>query len=307
MPDRVLNRPVRKFAGAAVFVSASVHVLLILGLWFLTEQTQDSVPSRSTNDLIVLVGEADRRREVGVGIDVTLVSTEQPSKGDSGPFSPVTQPRVVDANPVATPVDPSSEPIPRVRGPRPATRSGAGTNESQGGSNTRFFEVSATGRTVVYVLDRSMSMGVHDGLKQARAELLASLSRLPPTAQFQVIPYNQFAEPLSVHNYGGMLPADADTLTEVERLIAALRATGRTNHVQALLCGLKLRPDVVFFVTDADELTAREVDDVSLYNSGRCSIHVIDLNPRTDDTVNALRRLALQNRGTYRHVGVKEF
>ena len=302
MPELNVSRPVRSTAGAAVFVSILVHILLILALWFVPEQSREKLPSLSANELVVIVGDEERAREARGGrIDVTLSAIERPTKAAVAPAPEVTQPRVVDSVPSAAPVDPSVDPIPHVRA------HGDGGGETPGGTDKSFFPVSALGSSVVYVLDRSMSMGVHDGLRQARAELLTSLSRLPPTTLFQVIPYNQIAEPLSVHNYGGMLTADAETLAEVAKALAALRATGRTNHIQALLCGLKFRPDVIFFVTDADELTAKEVDALSLYNGGRCSIHVIDLSPRPDDPANALRRLALQNRGTYRRVGVKEF
>jgi hypothetical protein len=159
---------------------------------------------------------------------------------------------------------------------------------------------------VVYVLDRSMSMGLHDGLRQARAELLASLGRLPPTAQFQVIAYNQVAEPLCVRNYGGLLSPDADTLAEVARAVAALRPTGLSGHLQALRRGLDLLPDVLYFATDADDLTDADVAVVSRWNAGRCSIHVIDFSNRPEAPDCPLRQLAAQNRGTYRRVAVRE-
>ncbi len=156
-----------------------------------------------------------------------------------------------------------------------------------------------------------MSMGLHDGLRQARVELLASIKRLPSTALFQVIAYNTIAEPLCLRNYGGMLGVDADTVAEVARALAALRPVGLTRHAQALQRGLDFRPDVLFFATDSDAkdpdgLTMEQVAAVSRDNGGRCSIHVIDFSNKSDDLDSPLRQLALQNRGTYRRVAVKE-
>ena len=49
-----------------------------------------------------------------------------------------------------------------------------------------------------------------------------------------------------------------------------------------------------------------QVAAVSQYNGGRCSIHVIDFSNKADDANSPLRQLAVQNRGTYRRVAVKE-
>ena len=127
---------------------------------------------------------------------------------------------------------------------------------------------------------------------------------MPATTRFQIIAYNQVAEPLSVHNYGGLLHADAGTLAEIARLLASLRPTGLTDHVKALCRGIQLEPDALFFATDADELTPEEVAAVTRYNGGRCSIHVIEFNNRSDSAASPLRQLAQQNRGSYRRVAV---
>src|SRR5205823_10378047 len=84
-----------------------------------------------------------------------------------------------------------------------------------GGGRGTLLPVPPSARSVVYLLDRSSSMGESHALARARRELLASLRQLPPTARFQVIPYNKQAEPLWVGGRGGLLPADADTVREV--------------------------------------------------------------------------------------------
>src|SRR5262249_3744008 len=60
---------------------------------------------------------------------------------------------------------------------------------SGAGSTTTFFQVSTQAQSVVYVIDRSGSMGNGGRMALARRELLASLDRLPVSARFQIIPY----------------------------------------------------------------------------------------------------------------------
>jgi hypothetical protein len=156
---------------------------------------------------------------------------------------------------------------------------------------------------VVFVLDRSMSMAQFGALDAARAELLACLRALPATTRFQVIPYNGFAQPLRVGSETGLLRADAATLKQVSRLLAELRPSGGTDHPRALRCGLMLHPDVLFFLTDADDLSLSEVGELTRLNQGRTAIHVIELNGRlTTRPDDPLRRLAESNRGDYRRI-----
>jgi hypothetical protein len=156
---------------------------------------------------------------------------------------------------------------------------------------------------VVFVVDRSLSMGPSGAWAAARATLLASLRRLPPGTRFQVIAYNRAAEPLCVDGQRGLLPADAATVEKVARLLAEVCPSGGTNHGAALRRGLLLRPGVLFFVTDADELSLAEVRDVADLNKGRAVIQVVEVNgSRAERGAGLLRRLAAENRGAYRRV-----
>jgi hypothetical protein len=317
MPDRPLSRPERRSAGAALLISLLAHAGGFLVLWACSGQRSEAVRPLAVSELVVLVGDDGPRRGKDTIDEVTLASPDPPAP--SGKHATLLDtasvaatdperdqvPRVhVPPSPVVPP-SPTAPPSPVRQSPGTADGSG-GTSGAAMGSGPSFFQAAGTGRTVVYVLDHSMSMGLHDGLRQARAELLASLGRLPPTVQFQIVPYNQMAEPLPVRNHAGWLVPDADTLTEVARAVAELRATGLTDHVKALKRALEFRPDVLFLATDADDLNPSQVAAVSAYNRGRCSIHVIDFSNRPDDPASPLRQLAEQNRGTYRRVPVKE-
>jgi hypothetical protein len=185
-------------------------------------------------------------------------------------------------------------------GPFGTTASGSG---STGSAANRLFHLPASARAIVYVIDRSISMGLSGSLDLARRELLASLAGLPENAQFQVILYNRQAEPLNLDGNQGLIPVTADHRRAAAQLLEAVRAEGSTDHVAALRRALSLHPDTIFLVTDADELTAAQVRALTLLNHGRAAIHTIELRNGESAREDApLSLLARSNRGTCRTV-----
>src|SRR5262249_38077945 len=119
----------------------------------------------------------------------------------------------------------------------------------------------------------------------------------------QVIAYNRSAEPLRLHGQADLLPATAEMRRQAATCIEALAPEGSTNHVQALKQALALQPDVIFFLTDADDLKLDQVPQVTQYNHGRTVIHAIELHlGRRTRSESALHLLAQDNRGVYRAV-----
>ncbi len=114
------------------------------------------------------------------------------------------------------------------------------------------FPVPAAARSVVYVIDRSGSMGQRGRLTLARRELEASLHSLPESTQFQIIAYNRQAEPLRLSGKSSLVPATPDNIQQAARLLDAMEPEGGTEHLPALQQAIRLRPDVIFFLTDAD-------------------------------------------------------
>jgi hypothetical protein len=194
----------------------------------------------------------------------------------------------------------------RSDGPAPATASGQALVPGVARGGTGLLRPPATARSVVFVIDRSLSMGMSDALPLAKRELLAGLDALPADAHFGVILYNRQAEPLRPEGQAGMLLATAANRAAVARLVEGMRAEGGTDHLAALRRALALRPDVVFFVTDADELTAEQVRNLALLNRGRAVIHAVELsNDNAGPEETPLRLLARLSGGTYRQVPVK--
>jgi len=165
--------------------------------------------------------------------------------------------------------------------------------------------VPTAARSVVYVIDRSGSMGTGGRLALARRELLASLDGLPPGASFQIIPYNRVAEPLRIAGQTVLVPATPANKQQAALLLEALAPEGGTDHLAALQRALLLQPEAIYFLTDADDLEAAQVQRLTRLNHGRTIIHTIELTARHRDTPGMpLQALAHDNRGEYRGVDV---
>jgi hypothetical protein len=180
----------------------------------------------------------------------------------------------------------------------PAGASGRGTpseaGSGAGSGRASFFRVPVLCRRPVFVIDRSLSMGPSGGLNAARRELSRCLRALPAEAVFQVVLYNRGVETLS----GGMLPVTAQTLREAEELLAQTQAEGGTDHEKAFICALNYRPDAIFLVTDADDLTPEVLKAIARTNHDQVAIHTIDVARRRTPCA-LLEDLARQNRGTH--------
>jgi Mg-chelatase subunit ChlD len=175
------------------------------------------------------------------------------------------------------------------------------------GEPPRFFGLEAAGEKIVYVCDRSASMAEPAGvpLAEAKRELLASIAALGDSRQFHLIFYNErqsmFAAPGS---RGRPLFADEGTLREVRRFVEATSAAGGTQHEQAILTALKLAPDVVFLLTDADathDLTAAEFERLS-ERLGRARLMVVQFSGDAGRRSPRLAQLAERSGGGYRVV-----
>lgn len=178
-----------------------------------------------------------------------------------------------------------------------APAGGAAAGRAQGSS---LFRPADRARAVVYIIDRSISMGLRGSLESAKGELLVSLERLPSTTLFQVLFYNREAKPLTIAGCGGLLSAGEEVRHAVAAAVAEVQAEGSTNHVAALRRALALGPEVICLVTDADDLTAEQVREVTRLNRGRAAIHAVHLGAgRRPAAEAALRALAAANGGTY--------
>lgn len=160
-----------------------------------------------------------------------------------------------------------------------------------------------TPRSIVFLLDRSASMGLHGAWSVARRETLVLLNSLPATTRFQVIAYNRQAEPLPLAGKLDLVAAGPQTVQDAAEVLGSLSPSGSTDHVRALHRGLLLRPDALLLLTDAGDLSAADVDAMTTFNHGRTGIHTVEITIRSrSGPDNPLVRLALHNQGTYRRL-----
>ncbi len=208
-----------------------------------------------------------------------------------------------------------------VTDPRQPVKSGTGSRPAASGTfggvpGAAFMGAQDHGSKVVFVIDASGSMTTKNSMQVAKAALVSSVQALEANQQFLVIFYDD--KPTVLHLRDAHKP-QLYAATEIHKTLAKQKIAGiqpgtGTQHVPALEMALKLRPDVIFFLTDAQEPPIYEGELVALrnLNNKTTRIHSIEfgVGPEISDAAspkNFLRRLSRQNGGTYRYYDVTKF
>ncbi len=191
---------------------------------------------------------------------------------------------------------------------------GDGTGTGSGsGQNVGFGDVRGSGRKFVYVLDRSDSMKWRGGapMRRAVAETIASVESLDPkrgASKFQLVYFNH--EPEVFENGRALIDVDLANKARIVRFLRSLAPTGGTEPERALDVALKMRPDVVFFLTDADE----ELSETTLATIAETrrrmkvkQICVVEFGRATAPKKKSFQRLAGENGGAYVFKDVDSF
>ena len=183
---------------------------------------------------------------------------------------------------------------------------GGGSSGGRGpglGAGTEFFGVQDRARSFAYVIDTSGSMARNQALSVAKAELLASLNKLNEQTSFGLVLYN-----LRATFFSSLLqPATAARKEQVVRHLREVQPFGGTDHIAALKAGLTLKPEVIFFLTDADLMTESEVQEI-LREVGSTRIQAIELGVGPDlRRSNPLKTLAASTGGSYRYLDTNQF
>ncbi|QDV35138.1 vWA domain-containing protein [Tautonia plasticadhaerens] len=319
----------------ALASSAAFHGLLLLACSLLVLQAV--LPGRDDDEPPGLVGElgpVDNRASSGVApgggpqdLGGTLTAEQMQRLGAAPAVEAAANPddladSLVDeilALPAAS--DPSADPLPlpELPGigvlPGPGTGGGGGEGGGSGGgrgegigAGTEFFGAKERATSFAYVIDRSASMTNRGSIDIAKRELLASLRRLPPDARFGVIFYNEKPTPfLDASGNPSLMPATSGNKSRFETRLAATPADGGTNHVDALMASFRMHPEVIFFLTDADQMTDREAE-LLIESAGRIRIQAIEFGIGPDTGLSVpLRTLANATGGSYRYIDVMTF
>lgn len=279
----------------SLLLSLLLHGLLFLALWYWPVQTPSPPLTIASTRITVDTCSLDPRSST------LLADPEFPADLMRANVDVALAPRVVEPPPTKASL--VSRPVPSgTTGSRNENRTENG-NIGHGGG---LFPLPATAASVVYVLDRSVSMGEYRKLDFARQELIASLRRLPPTVRFQVIDYNDHTDVLVFDGRTDLVPAEPANVVKAVSFLQRLEAAGNTNHAAALRQGLILHPDVLYFLTDADDLRPEEINALTQRNRSTV-IHTIELTwHRFFRSEGPLALLARDNRGTFRRVSISD-
>ncbi|MGL4593966.1 MAG: vWA domain-containing protein [Thermoguttaceae bacterium] len=181
---------------------------------------------------------------------------------------------------------------------------------SKGGkAKVRLFGADGEGSSFVFVFDRSKSM-TGKPIQVAKAELLRSLESLDDFHKFNIIFYNEEAYSWKQ----GIMPfAKEIEKTNAAKFIGGVIPNGGTAHEKALTAALRLRPDVIFFLTDGedgDDLNPSQLRELERLNhriGAGAQINVIQFGIGANRQSNFLRNLAAQNQGQFIYLNVLEF
>lgn len=193
----------------------------------------------------------------------------------------------------------------------PGGGQGQGVRGNPGQVTTGVFGVQGKGTKFVYVFDRSGSMAGYEGrpLAASKSQLLRSLKDLTSVNQFQIVFYNNSPQIFHIRgNSPALAFGDESSKDRADRFVRGVIAQGGTSHLPALKVGLALQPDVIFFLTDADEpkMTPDELAQVKRANKGT-AIHCIEFgygSPTSE--LNFIKRIAAENGGQYVYVDVSK-
>jgi hypothetical protein len=174
-------------------------------------------------------------------------------------------PKHVETEPTRALPGPSPSGLGLISGAGGGGGAGEGTGSRGGtgrgiGPGTEFFGLRDRAGSYAYVIDCSSSMTTRAGnvrgmnsLDVAKRELLASLDPLPRDCKFGVVFYSDsatvFTDPAGRKE---LMTASPSNKARLRTKIAEVEPLGGTDQMTALRAALALRPEVIFYLTDAD-------------------------------------------------------
>ncbi len=176
-----------------------------------------------------------------------------------------------------------------------------------GGSqaSVQVFGVEGVGSKFVYVFDRSTSME-GSPLTSAKRQLIESLNSLESVHQFQIIFFNNKLQIFDITGGGRRIAfATERNKNLAAKFVGGISAEGGTQRLSALRAAVALRPDVIFFLTDADDaMPQSELAEISRLNRrGNAAICTIEFgHGLRRHSSNFLVELARLTGGQYAYV-----
>lgn len=180
------------------------------------------------------------------------------------------------------------------------------------GPSTRvsvFGSAEAEGRTFIFVIDRSQSMGGAGlgALRVASREFERALSALQPVHKFQILAYNHERVFFGDEPF---VPATEENKNRIGMFMRGLAAFGGTDHYLGLSSALYRDPDVIFLLTDGGDppLSPAQLVKIRRRAAGRTTIHCILFGDRAaQNGEHFLQQVAQENGGSFRYVDLRRY
>ncbi len=174
-----------------------------------------------------------------------------------------------------------------------------------GYTTTRVFGLEGTGTKFVYLFDRSISMAGRP-LAAAKSQLVGSLELLRPVNQFQILFFNHRLTVFDATGGQGRVAfASQDNKSRAEHFVSRINADGGTDRFASLEHAADLAPDVLFFLTDADDpMTAYELNkSIEWFQRSATAVQAIEFGRGpSKGRRNFLTELSDATGGGYRYV-----
>jgi hypothetical protein len=225
---------------------------------------------------------------------------------DSAAQKDVHDPYAVRTTPVRLAAAPMGTPNTTPAPPRPTAGLGrSGVPGGSGYATTSVFGVEGKGNKFVYLFDRSASM---EGapLSAAKRQLLESLKSLDSIHQFQVIFFNSKTRVFEAAGTGRRVAFASDRNKQLAaNFVGGITAEGGTDRMVALREAIAMTPNVIFFLSDADDpMSASELAEIQRLNRrAQAAICVIEFGRKSAPTPNNfLMQLASESGGQYGYI-----
>ena len=185
---------------------------------------------------------------------------------------------------------------------------GKGSSGAPGGNGyakVSVFGVEGKGNKFVYVFDRSASM---EGapLAAAKRQLLESMRSLDSIHQFHIIFFNTRTHAFDLSGGGRRIAFATDRNKQLAaNFVGGVTADGGTDRMMALREAIGFSPDVIFFLTDADDpMSASELAEIARVNRrSQAAICVIEFGRQaTPAAKNFLMEIASESAGQYGYI-----
>jgi hypothetical protein len=168
-----------------------------------------------------------------------------------------------------------------------------------GGKGVGFFGTRARADSVIFIVDMSGSMEGHR-FDRAVEELIHSLNLLQPTQKFFIFFYNGVTYPMFEQRNSKLLPATSGNRAKAAKWIKAFRPEGDTAPEDAIERALKMKPQVIYFLTDGEIPNTTRSTAQRFNTEHKTVIHTIAFE--YEGGAEQLRGIAVDSKGKYRFV-----